>query len=128
GLLVAIFIKKSNKLILILSAIILVFPFYDQLFEHVFKLINFYPEIYLSQYTGETVNQVIKNGTYLQGVELRLLEYLSNIPMLFGFLGPIALSMFLLGLYLGKNKVYDLMELYIKKIKYPMLFITIITN
>lgn len=128
GLLVAIFIKKSNKLILTLSAIILTFPFYDQLFEHVFELINFHPEIHLSQHTGETVNQVIKNGTYLQGVELRLLEYLSNIPMLFGFLGPIALSMFLLGLYLGKNKVYDFMELYIKKIKYPMVFITIITN
>lgn len=128
GLLTAIFIKKSNKLILILSAIILFFPFYDQLFEYLFKLLNFQPEIYLSDYTGETVNQIIRNGTYLQGVTLRLLEYLSNVPMLFGFLAPIALSMFLLGLYLGKNKIYESLESFIKQIKKPVLLITIITN
>lgn len=128
GLLTTIFINKSNKLILTLSAIILFFPFYDQLFEYLFKLLNFQPETYLSDYTGEAVNQIIRNGTYLQGVKLRLLEYLSNVPMLFGFLAPIALSMFLLGLYLGKNKIYESLESFIKQIKKPVLLITIITN
>ena len=128
GLLTIIFLKKSNKLILILSAIILFFPFYDQVFEYVFQLLNFQPETYLSNYTGETVNQIIKNGTYQQGVKLRLLEYLANIPVLFVYLGPIALSMFLLGLYLGKNKIYESLESFIKQIKIPLLLITIITN
>lgn len=104
GLITMVMIKKSNKLILTLSVVFLFFPFYDQLFEYVFNLLNFRPEIYLSDYTGETVNQIIKNGTYVEGIQLRLLEYLSNIPMLFGFLAPVAISMFLLGLYLGKNK------------------------
>lgn len=128
GLLTTLFIKKSNKLILILSAVFLFFPFYDQLFEYLFKLLNFHPETYLSDYTGETVNQIIKNGMYSQGIKLRLLEYLSNVPMLFGFLAPIALSMFLVGLYLGKNKVYESLNSFIEQIKRPILLATIITN
>ncbi|WP_236669190.1 DUF418 domain-containing protein [Aquimarina mytili] len=128
GLLTTLMIKKSNKLILFLSAFFLFFPFYDQIFEYIFRILNFHPEIYLSNHTGETVRQVIRHGTYLEGVQLRLLEYLSNIPMLFGFLAPIAISMFLLGLYLGKNKIYESLESYIQKIKKTMVMITIITN
>ncbi|MFH4968143.1 DUF418 domain-containing protein [Gaetbulibacter sp. M240] len=128
GLLTTFFIRKSNKLILVLSAFFLFFPFYDQLFEHLFKLLNFRPETYLSNYTGEIVNQTIKNGTYFQGVTLRIMEYLSNIPMLFGFLAPIALSMFLLGLYLGKNKIYMSLESFLEKKMKPILLLTFITN
>ncbi|WP_271764834.1 DUF418 domain-containing protein [Aquimarina algiphila] len=128
GLLTTLMLKKSNQLILILSVIFLFFPFYDQLFEYLFNLLNFKPEIYLSEYTGETVNQIIKNGTYLEGLQMRLLEYLSNIPMLFGFLAPVAISMFLLGLYLGKNKIYDSLDAFIQKIRIPILIIAILTN
>lgn len=128
GLLVTIFIRKSNTLILILSGAFLFFPFYDQLFEKLFQLLNYHPEIYLSDYTGETVNQIIKNGSYVEGIELRLLEYLSNIPMLFGFLGPIALSMFFLGLYLGKNKIYQSLDSFVNRIKKPMIWLVIFTN
>jgi len=128
GVLTTFFIKRSNKLILVLSIIFLVFPFYDQLFNQLFKLLNFSPEVYLSDYNGEMVNQIIRNGTYAQGMKLRILEYLSNIPMLFGFLGPIALSMFFLGLYLGKNKIYESLADFIERIKTPLLFITISAN
>ena len=128
GLLVTVFIKKSNRFILILAVIFLLFPFYDQLFEKLFQLINYRPESYLSDYTGETVNQVIKNGSYLEGVQLRLLEYLSNIPMLIGFLAPVALSMFFVGLYLGKNKIYLSLDAFINRIKKPMIGLAILTN
>ena len=128
GLLTTYFIKKTNKLILTLAAIFLFFPFYDLLFEKLFELLNFHPQSHLSGYTGETVNQIIKNGTYIEGIKLRLLEYLSNIPMLFGFLAPIALSMFFLGLYLGKNKIYQSLDALIIQIKKPILLLTIFTN
>lgn len=128
GLFTTLMIKRSNKLILMLSALFIFFPFYDHFFEFLFNLLNFQPEIYLKNYTGETVNQIIKNGTYLEGIKLRLLEYLSNIPILFGFLAPIAISMFLLGLYLGKNKIYNSLEIFIKRIKKTVLLITIITT
>ncbi len=128
GLFTTLMIKRSNKLILMLSVLFIFFPFYNHFFEFLFNILNFQPEIYLKNYTGETVNQIIKNGTYLEGMKLRLLEYLSNIPMLFGFLAPVAISMFLLGLYLGKNKIYNSLESFIQRIKKPMLLITIITN
>lgn len=128
GLFTTLMIKRSNRLILVLSVIFLFFPFYDQFFEYLFGLLNFQPEIYLNEYTGDTVNQTIRNGSYYQGVKLRLLEYLSNIPILFGFLAPIAISMFLLGLYLGKNKIYNSMDTFIEQIKKPILIVAIITN
>ncbi len=128
GLFTTLMIKKSNKLILSLSALFFFFPFYDQLLEYFFTLVNFRPETYLSKHTGETVNQIIREGSYWEGMKLRLLEYLSNIPMLFGFLAPIAASMFLLGLYLGKNKVYQSLGSFIQRIKKPMLLLAITTN
>ncbi|WP_420572735.1 DUF418 domain-containing protein [Kordia sp.] len=128
GLFTTFMIKRSNRLILALSALFLFSPFYDQILEFVFSQFNFKPELYLNDYTGEIVNQTIRNGSYLQGVKLRLLEYLSNIPMLFGFLAPIAISMFLLGLYLGKNKIYKSLDSFIDRIKKPILAIAIITN
>ncbi|CAL2103669.1 conserved membrane protein of unknown function [Tenacibaculum sp. 190130A14a] len=128
GLLTTLLIKKSNKVILIAAGVFLFFPFYDQVFGYFFELINYRPEIYLQEHTGATVNQIIKNGSYAEGIQLRLLEYLSNIPMLFGFLAPIALSMFLIGLYLGKNKIYESLDSFITKLTKPVLLITILTS
>lgn len=128
GIFTTLMIKKSNKTILTLSVIFLLFPFYDQLFEYTFNVINFKPESYLKDYTGASVNEIIRNGTYKQGVNLRVLEYFSNTPMLFGFLAPIAISMFLLGLYLGKNKIHQSLDVFIKKITKPILIVTLFTN
>lgn len=128
GLFTTLMIDKSNRTILLLALFFLLFPFYDVIIEYVFNLINFKPEVYLSDYTGEIVNQTIKNGTYLDGLNLRLLEYLSNTPMLFGFLAPVAISMFLLGLYLGKNKIYTSLDQFTEKIKKPAIIIAVLTN
>ena len=128
GLFTTLMLKRSNKLILTLSVIFLFFPFYDEILELLFHQIHFQPELYLSQYTGSTVNEIIRNGSYFEGMKLRGLEYLSNMPMLFGFLAPVAISMFLLGLYLGKKKVYASLEDYFQNIKRPMLIAAIITN
>ncbi|TCP24053.1 uncharacterized protein EV195_107220 [Tenacibaculum skagerrakense] len=128
GLLTVFFISKSNRLILGLSVFFLLFPFYDFLFEQLFMLLGYDPGIFLKEYTGESVNQIIANGTYLEGIQLRILEYFSNLPMLIGFLAPIALSMFLLGMYLGKNKVYESLDVFILKIKKPVLIVTVLSN
>lgn len=128
GLFVTFFIKRSNTFIIASALIVLLFPFYDQLLEFIFNLFGFQPEIYLNDQTGESINQIIKNGSYVEGAKLRLLEYLSNIPLLFGYLGPIALSMFLFGLYLGKNKIHHSLDSFIDRIKKPVIIITILTN
>ncbi len=128
GLFTTLLIKNSNRLILGLAVIFLFFPFYDQFFEFLYGLLHYNPSSFLEGYTGETINQIIRHGSYWEGVQLRLLEYASNIPILFGFLAPIAISMFLVGLYLGKNKIYLSLDSFIEKIKKPVLLIGLITN
>ena len=128
GLLVTFFVGRSNKLILFLSGFLLLFPFYDDVFFFLFEQINFEPGSYLSNLNGASVHHIITEGSYLEGLQLRLKEYMANIPMLYGFLGPIAFSMFLLGLYIGKNRIYTSLDSYIKKISLPMILLAIATN
>lgn len=128
GLLTTLLIKRSNKLILGLSLFFLFFPFYDQVFEFLVGLLNYNPEVYLKHYAGAEVIRVIRHGSYPEGIKLRLLEYLSNIPVLFVFLAPVALAMFLLGLYLGKKGVLDNLEVFMERIKKPAIIIAVITN
>ncbi|NNF18588.1 MAG: DUF418 domain-containing protein [Flavobacteriaceae bacterium] len=128
GLLVTVSIKRSNKLILSLALFFILFPFYDPLFQSLFELFHFRPESFLAVYDGAEVNRIISRGSYMEGMVLRLREYMANIPMLFGYLGPMALSMFLLGLYLGKNKIYNKLETFIDRIKKPLILLTLVTN
>lgn len=128
GLLTIPFLKKSNRFILITALIVLLFPFYDDLLNSIFNFFNYKPDTYLNDYTGETVRTIIREGSYIEGIHLRFLEYLSNIPMLIGFLAPIALAMFLLGTYLGKNKIYESLDSFIKKIQKPAIILAIVTN
>lgn len=128
GLLVVPLLTISNRMILFLSALFLLFPFYNEVSAYLMGMLNFDPASYLAHYDPAEVNRVISEGSYYEGLKLRALEYMSNIPMLFGFLGPLALSMFLLGLYLGKIKVYENLREFIGKVKIPMLSIAIISN
>ncbi|RXG16035.1 hypothetical protein DSM03_103220 [Leeuwenhoekiella aestuarii] len=128
GFFTFIFIKLSNKIIITLALILLCFPFYDFFLESFFNTIHFEPYVYLSDYNGAKINDIITTGTYLEGLHLRFLEYVTNLPMLLGFLAPVALSMFLLGLFLGKNKIVNKLELFIFKIKTPILVVALITN
>lgn len=128
GLMVTLFLKRSNKLVLSLSVFFLLFPFYDEIFFFLFEQLKFDPGSYLSGLDGASVHHIISEGSYFDGLQLRLKEYMANIPMLFGFLGPIALSMFLLGLYIGKNRIYNSLDFFIKRISFPMILVAIATN
>ncbi|MGB3776234.1 MAG: DUF418 domain-containing protein, partial [Leeuwenhoekiella sp.] len=120
GFSVIFLLKLPNKWLLFLSVFLLIFPDYDLFLNEIFKFLKFEPKIFLSGYTGEMVNKLISNGTYAEGVHLRMLEYLSNIPMLFGFLAPVALSMFLLGIYLGKTQIFNDLPQFLTRIKWPV--------
>ncbi|HEY9185848.1 MAG TPA: DUF418 domain-containing protein [Salegentibacter sp.] len=128
GLLVTLLIRISNRMLLILSAFFLLFPYYDQIFGALFNYLDYQPHLYLKDYAGAEVVRIISEGTYLEGIKLRFLEYMSNIPILYSFLAPVALSMFLLGLYFGKKKIWKSLEAFIEKIKKPVIFIAILTN
>ncbi len=128
GLLVTLLIKRSNKLLIILSLIVLLFPFYEQVGGYILELFNYNPEHYLKDYSSEKIIETIRHGSYADGVKLRTLEYLSNIPVLFIFLAPVALSMFLLGGYIGKNNLVSSLDKLVMDIKKPALIIAILTN
>ncbi|WP_103068462.1 DUF418 domain-containing protein [Aquimarina sediminis] len=128
GLLTAFLIKKSNNLLLSLIILLLIFPFYDHIFGFFAQWINFSPSQFIEQFSSEEITTTIRNGSYLSGIHLRILEYISNIPVLFLYLAPIALSMFLLGIYFGKNNFVYSIDAVVEKIKKPVLSIVILSN
>ncbi|MEK6476915.1 DUF418 domain-containing protein [Catalinimonas sp. 4WD22] len=128
GMLTTLLIKRSKRWILILSAIVLFFPFYEQLFDWFVQLTGFQPESYLQGFGGAETVRIIRSGSYTEGIGLRLREYAANIPLLFMFLAPIAFAMFLLGLYLGKINVLGALDGFILSIRKPMLVLAVFTN
>ncbi|TPN81739.1 DUF418 domain-containing protein [Aquimarina algicola] len=128
GLFTILLIRASNTFILCLSILLFVFPFYDQIAEFLFNIFDYDPMYYLRDYPSDKIVTTIRNGSYIEGLVLRVMDYLSNLPMLLSILAPIALSMFLLGLYFGKNQLIYSIKEWIIRIKIPMLSIVIVSN
>lgn len=128
GVFTTLLIRQSKKLILVLSALVLFFPFYEQLFAWFVQLTDFQPESYLEGFAGAETIRIIRSGSLVEGMQLRFREYLANIPLLFLFLAPVAMSMFLLGLYLGKINILKDMQAFIRKVGKPMIALALITN
>ncbi len=128
GLLTMLLLRLSDRIILTGAAIMLLFPFYDQTSELFFRFINFYPAKFLEAYSSKDVIHIIRKGSYREGVQFRLVEYLSNVPLLYSFLAPLAFSMFLLGLYFGKRQFFYSVDWFVDRIAKPVLIIAVLTN
>ncbi|NER14678.1 DUF418 domain-containing protein [Leptobacterium flavescens] len=128
GLLTSLLIKRSNRFILITAVVLLLFPFYDRLMEFILNISQFNPMERLEAYTSEGIVTTIRNGSYLDGIHLRAIEYLSNVQLLFSHLMPVAFAMFLLGLYFGKNKIIYDINSFIHRIRKPVIIIAILSN
>ena len=128
GFLTVVLLKLPNKALLIGSVTLLLFPFYDQVAGQIFSVAGFNPESFMDGYTSKEIIRIIRSGSYLEGVQLRVSEYLSNIPVLYVFLAPVALSMFLLGLYFGKKKLVYSIDRLVDKIRKPVIIIAVTTN
>ncbi len=128
GLLIVFIIPLSNKWLLGSSAIILFFPFYDQVAFWFFELIQFSPESFLKKYPSERITETLRNGSYLETIYFRIHDYLANVPLLFVYLAPLALAMFLLGVYFGKNQFEKKLDVLVKTIQKPMLWLMVTTN
>ena len=128
GLGIFVVLKWSEKKLFVLSIIVLLFPFYEQLAGFFFSWINYNPEAFLTEYTSGEITQTLREGSYIEGIQFRLTEYMSNIPVLFVFLAPIATAMFLLGVYFGKRSLVYNLEGWAQKMQTPMLTLALITN
>ena len=128
GMFTILLLKLPDRLILISSLVILIFPFYEVIAEFIFQIIDYDAETYLKNYSSTSIVETIRHGSYVEGMLLRISEYKANIPVLFVYLAPIAFSMFLLGMYFGKKKYIEHLKELILKIKKPTLYILIISN
>lgn len=121
-------IKKSNTVLIWCMCLLLLFPFYEHVFGLLFDWVGFSPSQILQEYSSKKITYTIRYDSYIDGVKLRLLEYVSNIPVLFFYLAPVALSMFTLGIYFGKNNYINSINIVVEKIKKPILGIAILSN
>ena len=128
GLLTLLLLKIPNQWLVFSSILLLLFPFYDQIAELLFNALNFSPASFLEGYSSQGIINTIRSGAYYEGMKLRLLEYAANVPVLFVFLAPVALSMFLLGIYFGKKKFVYSIDSCVDKIKRPAIAIAIVSN
>jgi uncharacterized protein len=128
GLFILIILPLPKRLILGLVALVLLFPYYDQIASFLFEKIQFSPDQFLANYSSNEITDILRNGPYLKSIEFRIDEYFANIPLLFFYLAPIAFAMFLLGVYFGKNQFEKNLDVLVKTIQKPMLWLMITTN
>ena len=128
GVLISILYKLHSRCLLLLACYFLLFPFYDIVAEYIFSWIGFSPENILKTYNYDTVTEVLRNGSYTEALKFRILEYFSNVQVLFVFLAPMAFAMMLLGAsFVRSGKLLKLKD-FILKSKKPFIWLAIITN
>lgn len=128
GILTFALVRFSSKTLFWIALLLLIFPFYNQVFEWITTVTGYQPESYLAAYTPADIVDTIRNGSYLDGIKLRIQEYKSNVAVLFVFLMPIALAMFILGLAIGKKGWLYKITSKVNLVKKPALIIALISN
>ncbi|GGG07375.1 membrane protein [Dokdonia pacifica] len=128
GLCTLLLVQLKPKQLIIIALVIFLFPFYGSLFEWITAALGYQPEVYLKSYTPETIETTIREGSYVDGMQLRMQEYKSNLAVLFVSLMPIAFTMFILGLTIGKKGWLQDIPRGIQRIKKPVLWIAVLSN
>jgi uncharacterized protein len=128
GLCTLVFMGWKPKQLILLAVVVFLFPFYGQLFEGILSSIGYEAETYLAKYTSDDIIHTIREGTYFEGMQLRIQEYKSNVAVLFVSLMPIAFAMFILGLTIGKKGWLHNSTKWVNRIKKPVLWIAVLSN
>ncbi|MFC6859544.1 DUF418 domain-containing protein [Zunongwangia atlantica] len=128
GVFICYLYRLRKRCLLILATYFLLFPFYDLIAEYIFSWINFSPEKVLANYDFNAVTEILRNGTYTEALNFRILEYFSNLPVLLIALAPIAFSMMLYGAAFVRSGQLLNLENFIFKSKKTFIWLAIITN
>lgn len=128
GLLTFGLVRWKTKYLIITSVGLLLFPFGSQLFDILLQAASYEPEAFLSAYSSEAIVETIRQGSYLDGMQLRVQEYGSNVAVLFVYLMPVALAMFILGLVIGKMGYLHDIPKWVQKIKWLVLVVAVVSN
>ncbi|MCA1801889.1 MAG: DUF418 domain-containing protein [Rhodothermaceae bacterium] len=127
GLLLLYLLRKSKKALLGVGLLVLVFPFYHQLFGFISDVLHFniVPEI--DGYTHQDLLAVNLQGSYFDTIKLRVSEYLYNLQHIHTGLVPRAFFMFTIGALLVRKGVLSDIEHYTSVIKWKMITAFIIS-
>ncbi len=128
GVFICYLYRLRKRCLLILATYFLLFPFYDLIAEYIFSWINFSPEKVLANYDFNAVTETLRNGTYTEALNFRILEYFSNLPVLLIALAPIAFSMMLYGAAFVRSGQLLNLENFIFKRKKTFIWLAVITN
>lgn len=126
GFLLLFFFRLPPRVILWSAIIIFSLPFYTILLNQFLAWLQYDNFAPLANLSREDLVALKHSGSYWSGMQLRIKEYQFVIPLLFSGMGPIALSMMLLGGYLVKKRFLENIPGWLQKVKWP-LFITFIT-
>ncbi len=116
-------LNQRSYTLLGLSFLLFVFPYYDTVFELSIRQLDLDLQYWIRKFSPEEIVAIIRQGSFRDQVYLRWADYFSNVPLLIGFLAPVALSMYLLGLFFAKKKLVYGISSFIVKSKRPMLFV-----
>lgn len=128
GLFMLPFLSLSRNIILGFAFLALLFPFYGEVVGSFFNWIVWEPRQYLERYSSEELVGIIRHGTYLEGMSLRIKDFLFNLPMTMEFFAPVAFSMFLFGVYLVKRGVVFSLLHWVDKAKWSIIAVAVILN
>lgn len=128
GLFAILLLRLKASTLLILALTLLVFPFYQLVFQGLLDLLAINPYLGISGFSAGEVVDIIRAGSYSDGIALRWIEYTSNLELLFVVLAPTAAAMFLLGLAVVKKGWLSDITYWINRIKKPVLYVALISN
>ena len=124
GFFLLFFFKMPAKYLLWTAIFIFLFPYFGKLVDWLLSFLSIVPENALTDYTRNDLINLIRNGSYWSGVELRVKEYVYPLQLVFGYILPIALSMMLIGGYIVKKGIVFRLKSFAREITKPLLIST----
>ncbi len=120
GLLLLLLFKLPPKGLLIATLVVFFFPLFSELVEAFYRFIEVDYSQPLAAMSREEIRELKHHGSYTSGIVLRLKEYLFASGLIYGGIGPIALTMMLFGGYVVKKGwLFDLKST-LQKVKWPL--------
>ncbi len=126
GLILLLFINRSAKFLFFASIVILLFPFYLDVFD---RIINYFDYDFMKPLTSishEVLIDTYRNGSYFSILDIRLKEYQSATEILWLILAPTAFSMVFLGASVEKSGILNNIPAFIQKTKIKVLVLFIL--
>lgn len=129
GAILLLFIKRSAKFLFISFIVLLIFPFYLDLFDWVISMLDFDFMQPLMSMPHEDLTHTYRTGSYSEIMNIRIKEYQSATEILWLILAPTAFAMIFLGAAVGKSGVLNRIPEFIQntKIKALILFTAAVT-